>query len=125
LWVVSGFPATRLRSESAIVKYMVGAMVGGCVALLYCRTLAQRTGRGGERVFGQEDMGQGGMSEDRSGTRGASGEGSIGFAEQQGHPFSRRQGIRRAQELVQSAIPPGRSLSEELIAERRLEAERD
>jgi bifunctional DNA-binding transcriptional regulator/antitoxin component of YhaV-PrlF toxin-antitoxin module len=37
--------------------------------------------------------------------------------------FSRRQGIRRAQELVRRAIPPGRSLVDELIAERRREAE--
>lgn len=37
--------------------------------------------------------------------------------------FSRRQGIRRAQELVRRAIPPGRSLADELIAERRLETE--
>jgi antitoxin PrlF len=37
--------------------------------------------------------------------------------------FSRRQGIRRAQALVRRAIPPGRSLVDELIAERRREAE--
>jgi AbrB family looped-hinge helix DNA binding protein len=36
--------------------------------------------------------------------------------------FSRRQGIRRAQELVSRAIPPGRSLVKELIADRRVEA---
>lgn len=39
--------------------------------------------------------------------------------------FSRRQGIRRAQELVRRAIPPGRSLVDELIAERRREADRE
>lgn len=38
---------------------------------------------------------------------------------------SHRQGIRRAQELVRRAIPPGRSLVDELIAERRREAERE
>src|SRR5688500_307231 len=37
--------------------------------------------------------------------------------------LSRRQGIRRAQQLVRRAIPPGRSLTDELIAERRLEIE--
>lgn len=36
--------------------------------------------------------------------------------------FSRRQGIRRAQELVRQYIPAGRSLSDELIAERRRES---
>lgn len=35
--------------------------------------------------------------------------------------FTPRQAIKRAQELVRRYIPQGRSLSEELIAERRVE----
>ncbi len=36
--------------------------------------------------------------------------------------LSRREAIRRAQELVSQYIPEGRSLADELIAERRREA---
>ena len=36
-----------------------------------------------------------------------------------------RQAIRRAQELVRQYVPAGRSLADELIAERRLEAARE
>ena len=39
--------------------------------------------------------------------------------------FSLDEAIRRAQELVRKYVPPGRSLSDELIAERRAEAERE
>ena len=39
--------------------------------------------------------------------------------------FSQTQGIKKAQELVAKYIPPGRSLSDELIAERRAEAARE
>ena len=36
-----------------------------------------------------------------------------------------RQAIKRAQELVSRYVPQGRSLADELIAERRLEAENE
>ena len=36
-----------------------------------------------------------------------------------------RESIRRVQEMVKKVVPPGRSLSEELIAERREEAKRE
>ena len=36
-----------------------------------------------------------------------------------------QQAIRRAQELLRRFVPPGRMLSEELIAERRAEAARE
>ena len=39
--------------------------------------------------------------------------------------FSIRHGIKRAQEIVRRYIPEGRSLADELIAERRAEAERE
>jgi AbrB family looped-hinge helix DNA binding protein len=39
--------------------------------------------------------------------------------------FTPAQGIKRVQEWVRSFIPEGRSLSDELIAERRAEAERE
>jgi hypothetical protein len=39
--------------------------------------------------------------------------------------FTRKQQLRRAQELVRSHVPASRSLADELIAERRKEAERD
>ena len=35
---------------------------------------------------------------------------------------TRRQAIRRVQEMVRGTLPPGRSLVDELIAERRAEA---
>jgi hypothetical protein len=37
--------------------------------------------------------------------------------------FTPRQAIEHAQELLRPYLPQGRSLSDELIAERRLEAE--
>jgi hypothetical protein len=40
-------------------------------------------------------------------------------------PTKLGEGIRRAQQLVRSYIPAGRLLSEELIAERRREAEQE
>ncbi|MGN6561092.1 MAG: AbrB/MazE/SpoVT family DNA-binding domain-containing protein, partial [Thermomicrobiales bacterium] len=39
--------------------------------------------------------------------------------------FTRRQAIRRVQEMLRGTLPPGRSPSEELIAERRAEAARE
>ena len=39
--------------------------------------------------------------------------------------MSRQAALRRAQEIVRRYIPPGVSLSEELMAERKLEAERE
>lgn len=36
-----------------------------------------------------------------------------------------REGIRRAQAAVRSRVPPGRSLADELIAERRQESRRE
>jgi AbrB family looped-hinge helix DNA binding protein len=39
--------------------------------------------------------------------------------------FTRKQQLRRAQELVRSHVPASRSLADELIAERRKEADRD
>ena len=39
--------------------------------------------------------------------------------------FTREEGIRRAQELVRRYFPEGRSLSEELIRERRAESARE
>ena len=39
--------------------------------------------------------------------------------------LTRRQAIKRAQEMVRRYVPEGRSLSEELIAERRAEVERE
>jgi len=39
------------------------------------------------------------------------------------HLFTPRQAIEHAQELLRPYFPPGRSLSDELIAGRRLEAE--
>ncbi len=39
--------------------------------------------------------------------------------------FSVEWGLRRAQEIVRECVPEGRSLSDELIAERRAEAERE
>jgi AbrB family looped-hinge helix DNA binding protein len=39
--------------------------------------------------------------------------------------FSQDQGIRKAQELVRKYVPEGVSLVDELIAERRAEAERE
>jgi hypothetical protein len=39
--------------------------------------------------------------------------------------FTRKQQLRHAQELVRSHVPASRSLADELIAERRKEAERD
>jgi len=41
------------------------------------------------------------------------------------HILTLKQAIRRAQELVSRYVPPGRSLADELIAERRLEAENE
>ncbi len=41
------------------------------------------------------------------------------------HLMTPSQAIRRAQELVRQFVPEGRSLSSELLAERRLEAERE
>lgn len=41
------------------------------------------------------------------------------------HILTLRQAIRRAQELVSRYVPQGRSLADELIAERRLEAENE
>ncbi len=38
--------------------------------------------------------------------------------------FTPREAVRRAQEIVRQYIPEGRSLSDELIAERRAEAAR-
>jgi AbrB family looped-hinge helix DNA binding protein len=39
--------------------------------------------------------------------------------------FTRKQQLRRAQELVRSHVPASLSLADELVAERRKEAERD
>ena len=39
--------------------------------------------------------------------------------------LTRAQAIRRAQEIVAKYVPPGRSLVDELIAERRAEAARE
>ena len=39
--------------------------------------------------------------------------------------FTRREAIRRAQDLVRSYFPEGRMLSEELIRERKIEADRE
>ncbi len=39
--------------------------------------------------------------------------------------FTRALAIRRAQEIVRQYVPPGHSLSDELIADRRAEAERE
>lgn len=39
------------------------------------------------------------------------------------HILTLQQAIRRAQETVRRYVPPGRSLSDELIAERRAEAQ--
>jgi AbrB family looped-hinge helix DNA binding protein len=39
--------------------------------------------------------------------------------------FTIDRAIRRAQEIVRRYVPDGRSLADELIAERRLEAERE
>jgi AbrB family looped-hinge helix DNA binding protein len=39
--------------------------------------------------------------------------------------ITRKQQLRRAQELVRSHVPDSRSLADELIAERRKEADRD
>ncbi len=41
------------------------------------------------------------------------------------HIFTPRQAIKYAQELLRPYLPEGRSLSDELIAERRLEAENE
>ncbi len=41
------------------------------------------------------------------------------------HIQSRRQAIRRAQEIMRKYIKPGRSVADELAAERRLEAKRE
>ena len=41
------------------------------------------------------------------------------------HLFTPDEAIRRAQEMVRRYIPEGRSLSDELIAERRAEAARE
>jgi AbrB family looped-hinge helix DNA binding protein len=41
------------------------------------------------------------------------------------HVYTIHEAIRRAQEIVRRYIPEGRSLSDELIAERRAEAERE
>jgi AbrB family looped-hinge helix DNA binding protein len=39
--------------------------------------------------------------------------------------MTREQAIRKAQEIVRQYVPEGRSLADELIAERRAEAKRD
>ena len=39
--------------------------------------------------------------------------------------FTRRQAIKRVQEMLRGTLPPGRSPSDELIAERRAEAARE
>jgi antitoxin component of MazEF toxin-antitoxin module len=39
--------------------------------------------------------------------------------------LTRSQVVKRAQELVKPYLPPGRSLADELIVERRLEAENE
>ena len=41
------------------------------------------------------------------------------------HLLTLRQAIKRAQEMVRRYVPEGRSLSDELIAERRAEVERE
>ena len=41
-----------------------------------------------------------------------------------GHSHGGKEAIRRAQAIVRKYVPPGRSLSDELIAERRREAQR-
>ena len=41
------------------------------------------------------------------------------------HILTLKQAIRRVQELVSRYVPQGRSLADELIAERRLEAENE
>ncbi len=49
----------------------------------------------------------------------------IGLEEGELRAFTPAQGIKRAQELVRRYVPEDRSLVDELIAERRSEAERE
>lgn len=92
-------------------------MVGGFNTLLYCREMViTRWWRWTPVV----EIGQHEMTEHYQSRIAADDE---AIPQWEVRLLARRLGIQRAQASVRSAIASGRSLSEELIAERRMEAE--